>query len=292
MKNKGFAQMTLCTYFLHNILDVLAYYGFNPVTLKDNFNKLHEDYPRIAQLFNESPRISRHISPMISNMLEKNCPTYFHCMLLLYHQYMDDANVKEQHYKSLRKFCNKDGPREEKHFSNLTGIMTFKLFFKTVYNYDGASDERAILDIVNTLNIFTLTKEPKKISQGITNYFTFDFNCDDAKKNLEIKLFDNEFPYKYDLTNKKDLKKYFGILDQSQDTILLKMFWAAVQSIHPDTGIFDGDESIMSKNEAINLFASILFCNKRKNDTILPADDDEQDDDDSDYEDSDTDTSE
>ena len=70
------------------------------------------------------------------------------------------------------------------------------------------------------------------------------------------------------------------------------MFWAAVQSIHPDTGIFDGDESIMSKNEAINLFASILFCNKRKNDTVLPTDDDEQDDDDSDYEDSDTDTSE
>ena len=75
---------------------------------------------------------------------------------------MDDADVKEQNYKSLRKFCNKDGPREEKHFSNLTGIMTFKLFFKTVYNYDSASDETAILDIVNTLNIFTLTKEPKK----------------------------------------------------------------------------------------------------------------------------------
>ena len=124
------------------------------------------------------------------------------------------------------------------------------------------------------------------------SYFTFDLNGSNAKKNLELKLFDKEFPYKYDLTNKKDLKKYFGILDQLQDTILLKMFWAAVQSIHPDTGIFDGHESIMSKNEAINLFASILFCNKRKNDTILLAAADEQHDDDSDYEDSDTETSE
>ena len=100
------------------------------------------------------------------------------------------------------------------------------------------------------------------------------------------------FPYKYDLTNKKDLKKYFGIVDQSQDTILLKMFWAAVQNIHPTTGIFADNNVIMSKDEAINLFASILFCNKRKNDKILPPDDDEEHDDDSDYDDSDIESSE
>ena len=204
---------------------------------------------------------------------------------------MDDADVKEQHYKSLRKFCNKDSPREEKHFSKLTGIMSFKIFFEAVYNYKHARHEIGILDKANTLDILSLKKEPKKISQPITNYFTFDFNGN-AKNNLELKMFDKEFPDKYDLTNKKDLKKYFGIADESQDTILLKMFWAAVQSIHPDTGIFNGHESIMSKNEAINLFASILFCNKRKNDKILPPDDDEEHDDNSDYDDSDIESSE
>ena len=71
------------------------------------------------------------------------------------------------------------------------------------------------------------------------------------------------------------------------------MFWAAVQNIHSTTGIFGHhNDNIMSKNEAINLFASILFCNKRKNDRILPLPDDKEDDDDDYYGDGDSDTSE
>ena len=136
MKNKGFAQMSLGSYFLHDILDALATYGYNPVTELDKFNNLYEDYPRIAQLFKENPRISRHVNPMISNMLEKNCPTYFHRMFLLYQQYMDDAELKEQNYKTLRNFCNRDAARELKHFSNMRGIITFSTFFKIVYKYN------------------------------------------------------------------------------------------------------------------------------------------------------------
>ena len=292
MKNKGFAQMSLGSYFLHDILDALATYGYNPVTELDKFNNLYEDYPRIAQLFKENPRISRHVNPMISNMLEKNCPTYFHRMFLLYQQYMDDAELKEQNYKSLRNFCNKDVPRPQKHFSNMRSIMTFSTFFKIVYKYNREPSQKRILDKVQTLNIFMLKKESKKISQSIATYFHFDMKTV-KKMHLELSIFDQKFPYKYDLTNKNEIKKYFAIQDQSQDTILLKMFWAAVQNIDSTTGIFGHhNDNIMSKNEAINLFASILFCNKRKNDRILPLPDDKEDDDDDYYGDGDSDTSE
>ena len=166
--------MSLGSYFLHDILDALATYGYNPVTELDKFNNLYEDYPRIAQLFKENPRISRHVNPMISNMLEKNCPTYFHRMFLLYQQYMDDAELKEQNYKSLRNFCNKDVPRPQKHFSNMRSILTFSTFFKIVYKYNRELSQKRILDKVVTLNIFTLKKESKKISQSIVTYFHFD----------------------------------------------------------------------------------------------------------------------
>ena len=68
----------------------------------------------IASLFEDNPNISRHINPMISTLLEKNTPTYFHRMILLYHQYMDDAYVKEQNYKNLKSFYSKDTSKEER----------------------------------------------------------------------------------------------------------------------------------------------------------------------------------
>ena len=82
------------------------------------------------------------------------------------------------------------------------------------YESNRETFQKRILDKVQTMNIFTLKKESKKISPGITNYFTFDLKGDD-KKDLELSMFDQKFPYKYDVTNKNDIKKYFGIEDES-----------------------------------------------------------------------------
>ena len=277
--------MSLSSFFLHMILNTLAIYGYNPVTELENFNKLQEDYPKIAQLFKEKPKISRHINPMISNLLEKNCPTYFHRMFLLYYQYLDDAEIKEENYRNLRSFYLKDGSKQEKHLSKMTKILPFTMFFKIVYKYNREDLQKSILDKVTTLNIFTLKKESKKLSQGIKHYFSFKLKNDET--NLELCLSDHESPLIYDLTKTNEIKRYFEIEDESQDTILLKMFWAAIQNIHPTSGIFGTNNDIfgvksgkMNKHQVLNLFASILFCNKRKSDKILPnADDDDEDDD-------------
>ena len=283
MKNKGFVQMMLSSFFLSNILEALVHFGYNPVTQEDKFCSLQDDYPMIAQLFKENPKISRYINPMVSIILEKNSHTYFHRMFLLYFQYMDDAYVKEEHYKALKNFYNKDSKRGQKHLSHCKKLMTFTTFFKIVYNYNGEQKHRNILDKVAQLNIFTLKKEDKKVSHNIMNYYNFNFN--DENNNLEITLPNNTLPLQYDFKKKNDIKDYFEITDTPQDAILLKMFWAALQKIHDPTIFGVRTAALLTKRQALNLFASILFCNKRKNETILPkANDENKEDDDEDLE--------
>ena len=258
LKNKGYAQLMLSSFFLIEILQVIAHFGYNPVTVAESHHVLVEDYPNIVSFLTGQAEINNSAKNKMKTQSNVLPSTFFHRILFLYYIYMNIPATVESNYEALSQYYNKQSFFLEgagQRFKNLN-ILKFSYFFKNIYNFerierddDNYNDEYkrlvAALNLIDKSNFFI----PDDIEETNTDEL-HDF--DNSKK-----------PDQLELTNK------------SQHDILLHMFSMVLYDNNQEmfAGNRKGGKRSRSKfnvTDFYKLFQTILNVTTKNNPTICP----------------------
>ena len=157
----------LSSFFLNEILQVIAHYGYNPVTDETSYNNIVHNYPHITSFLTGSAEISNAPSNTKMKLQSLSLPsTFFHRILFLYYIYMKIPAVAESNYHKLFKYYHTrqfDMESFGEKFSRLN-ILKFNVFFKNIYkfviyeaeneNYDAYKRTADAMDLIEKSNFF------------------------------------------------------------------------------------------------------------------------------------------
>ena len=250
----------LSSFFLIEILRVIAHFGYNPVTLAQPHDLIDDDYPNIVSFLTGQAEINNSAKNKMKTQSHVLPSTFFHRILFLYYIYMNIPAMVKSNYEALSQYYDKqdfglEGPGER--FKNLN-ILKFWDFFNKIYNFekierddDNYNDEykRLVdaLDLIEKSNFFI----PPDIEETNTNEL-HDF--DNSKK-----------PDQLELTNK------------SQHDILLHMFSMVLYDNNKE--MFAGNakskggkrhQPKFNVTDFYKLFQTILNVTTKNNPTICP----------------------
>ena len=255
LKNKGYAQLMLTSFFLIEILRVLAHFGYNPVTINLPYHNILMNYENIAKFLTGQADISNAPTNKLKLPSNHLPSTFFHRILFLYYIYMTNPATVDLNYDALFKYYDKREFEVEgfgQRFSKLN-ILKFQDFFKKIYNFeiiksgdDNYNDEykRMVdaLDLIDNSNFFI----PDEIEETNTD-----------------ELHELEKPDQLEINNR------------SQHDILLDMFTMALyDNDHKRFGEnmkipFQRNQNF-KVNEFYNLFQTILNVTNNNNAIICP----------------------
>ena len=245
----------LSSFFLRNILQVIANWGYNPVSNEICHHKLLETYPNIGMFLTGTATINNGESNKVARAMCLVLPnTFFHRIVFLYYIYMNIPAVVEKNYDALYAYYNTNFVEETKGRFQHLKILKFDQFFRHIYQCDfietNDSNDNPLQTMLDAMDLIEHS-----------NFFV---------------------PDPIDLTTTEELcamqkPDQLDIINRSQHDILLHMFTMALYDNDYKT-FADKIPTPTQRNNSFNvnefyqLFKSILNVTKTSNPIICPQD--------------------